>query len=235
LIKVSSNINQSVSIDSPISKNKLKIKYFLRKIESKKKMEILDKGKHCQEKSCNRLDLLPIQCKACKKSFCSFHVKCEAHECKETSKIDYKIPVCQICNKTIEFDRNKDLNICLSEHMHKCYLNYLNNANQGKYFKEPEKEAKKCNYKKCKTKEIFQFKCDSCQLTFCTKHRVPEVHKCQEIKPPQLPNQGPFLNSRPIQESHLKPVTTYNNQNAYDDDEYYEVYEYTRVRFADTL
>jgi len=202
-------------------------------------MEVLDKGKHCQEKTCNRLDLLPIQCKACKKFFCSVHIKCEAHNCKDLSKLDYKIPVCQICNKTIEFDRSKDLNLCLSEHMHKCYLDYLNNGYVVKSTKESEKEAKKCNYKKCKTKEIFQFKCDSCQLTFCTKHRVPEVHKCQEIKPTQSSNQhvfnqGPFLYTQPIQPSQTNP-TTYNNQNAYNDDDYYEVYEYTRIRFADTL
>ena len=201
-------------------------------------MEVLDKGKHCQENSCNRFDLLPIQCKACKKSFCSVHIKCENHSCQDSSKLDFKIPVCQICNKTIEFDRSKHINECLSEHMHKCYRNYLNNGNSVSSTRGPEKESKKCHYKKCKTKEIFQFKCDSCHLTFCTKHRVPEVHMCQEIKPPQPSNQlalnnGPFLYAQPSQYNQPGQATYVQSPN--NDDEYYEVYEYTRIRFEDAL
>ena len=47
--------------------------------------------------------------------------------------------------------------------------------------KDAKTESKKCTYKNCKSKEIFRFKCDTCEQNFCTKHRVPEIHKCQPV------------------------------------------------------
>ena len=67
---------------------------------------------------------------------------------------------------------------------------------------------------------------------------MPEVHKCQEIKPPQPSNQlafnnGPFLYTQPSQLNQPGQATYVQNPN--NDDEYYEVYEYTRIRFEDVL
>ena len=209
-------------------------------------MEILDKGKHCQEENCHQLDFLPIQCKACKKSFCAQHSKAENHNCKESSKLNFKIPVCQICNKTIEFERNKDLNACLDEHMQKCYIKYLNNmdpykSNNNDLKVKSENDSKKCQFKKCKTSEIFRFKCDSCQLTFCTKHRVPEIHKCEAVKLNQpsksnLNQATSLLNQNsypPNQDPYSYNQNAVNQQYNYGD--IYDVYEVIRIRFNGVL
>ena len=140
-------------------------------------MEVLDKGKHCQDEFCHQLDLLPMQCKACRKYFCSEHFKYESHHCKESEKLNYKIPTCQYCQQTIPFTRGKNLDLCLAEHMQRCYLNGYN--------KKPAKtssNSKKCNYSNCKSSEIFRFECQSCSLVFCNKHRIPEVHNCNLVK-----------------------------------------------------
>ena len=133
-------------------------------------MELLDKGKHCSEEFCHQLDLLPIKCKACFNFYCTEHFKYESHNCKQSNKYDYKIPTCELCNKTIEFKRGLNLDICLADHLEKCKIR--NNLDLK------EKIVKKCSYKNCKSKEIFVFECETCCLKYCTKHRIPESHKC---------------------------------------------------------
>ena len=131
-------------------------------------MDLSDKGKHCSEELCHQLDLLPLKCKACSKYYCSEHFKYESHNCEEAFKFNFKIPTCQHCNQPVEFKRGKDLDLCLAEHLQKCSLTG-HTAKQSK---------SKCHYKHCKSKEIFVFECDSCSHSYCTKHRVPEVHSC---------------------------------------------------------
>lgn len=132
-------------------------------------MELLDKGKHCEEEFCHQLDLLPMKCKACTHYYCSEHFKYESHNCKEYKKFDYKIPTCELCNKTIEFKRGQDLDLCLAMHMEKCQFNEINTKKTN---------SNKCSFKACKTKEIFKFECLSCYKNFCNKHRIPEDHEC---------------------------------------------------------
>jgi len=137
-------------------------------------MDLLDKGKHCNQEYCHQLDLLPIKCKACFNYYCADHFKYESHNCKLSEKFNYKIPTCNNCNQVIEFKRGKDLNICLNEHLKICKQNSNSNSNNNS-----NNKSKKCSYKNCKSKEIFTFKCDDCGLEFCTKHRIQEVHSCQ--------------------------------------------------------
>ena len=133
-------------------------------------MELLDKGKHCEEEYCHQLDFLPMKCKACSKLFCSSHIKYDDHSCKEAYKFDYKIPTCLLCNQVIEFQRGKDLDLCLAEHMQKC--------------EEESKRSKKqinnkCAILHCKSKEIIPFECNNCNKKFCIKHRMQEDHECK--------------------------------------------------------
>lgn len=151
-------------------------------------MELLDKGKHCNEELCRQLDYLPIQCKACLKYFCNEHFSYEAHNCKSAEKFDYKIPTCELCNQTIEFKRGKHLDLCLAEHMQKCQLE-IKPTNK-------EKTSKKCHFKNCKSKEVFVFKCDDCCLNYCTKHRLAEDHLCKQTCSVQSRNKSSKTQSR---------------------------------------
>jgi hypothetical protein len=133
-------------------------------------MDLLDKGKHCQEELCHQLSFLPMQCKACAKIFCSEHFKYDAHNCKESCKFDFKVPNCSLCLQPIEFTRDKTIELCLAEHMQKC------DSTAAK--KKNDSNAKKCSFKNCKSKDLFKIECDNCQLLYCKKHRLPEVHEC---------------------------------------------------------
>lgn len=147
-------------------------------------MELLDKGKHCDEEFCHQLDYLPIKCKACSKSFCKYHIRYDDHNCKEANKFNYKIPTCPICNKTIEFKRGKDLDICLAEHMQICQEDMSNLSQQMNKVKLKNNENKiykhKCTMRNCKSKEIIQFECQNCHNNFCIKHRMREDHNCMK-------------------------------------------------------
>ena len=142
-------------------------------------MELLDKGKHCQEEFCHQIDFLPMQCKACKKHFCSEHFKYEAHRCTESEKFNFKVPVCEICSKPIEFKRGRDLDLCLAEHLEKC-LRINDETENGNKVTNEKKPTKKCSFEGCRSKEnVFKFECESCSQVFCNKHRIPEVHNCR--------------------------------------------------------
>jgi hypothetical protein len=141
-------------------------------------MELLDKGKHCEEEFCHQLDLLPMQCKACKKYFCSSHFKYDAHNCEKSIGLNYKIPICELCNKAIEFKRGKDLDLCLAEHLQKCQFNDIKSTNNQKTIQKKSK----CYFGSCKSSDVFRFECESCLQTFCNKHRIPEVHQCHRYQ-----------------------------------------------------
>jgi hypothetical protein len=141
-------------------------------------MELLDKGKHCHEEFCHQLDFLPTQCKLCGHFYCSEHFKYESHKCVEAEKLNYKIPTCELCQKTIEFKRGKNLDECLAEHMSKCEL--------GSATKK-ESKPKKCAYKDCRSNKVFKVACEDCSLFFCVHHRIPESHECK-MKQKRIPS-----------------------------------------------
>jgi predicted nucleic acid binding AN1-type Zn finger protein len=139
-------------------------------------MELLDRGKHCEEEFCHQLDYLPMKCKACAKLFCNYHVKYDDHNCKEAYKFNYKIPTCPTCNQTVEFQRGKDLDICLAEHMQNCNDEKILNKKFSNISLKQQKN--KCSVLKCKTKDIIQFECKNCFKNYCVKHRIQEDHDC---------------------------------------------------------
>jgi predicted nucleic acid binding AN1-type Zn finger protein len=138
-------------------------------------MDLLDKGIHCEEKFCHQLDYLPLKCKACSKNFCSEHIKYANHHCTESYKFNYEIPVCPLCNHTIEFQRGKDLDICLAEHIQQCELNSHMNKLQIQ-----KSQKKKCSFNNCKSKDSLRFDCQKCHNSYCIKHRIQEDHNCQQ-------------------------------------------------------
>ncbi|KAG8145772.1 hypothetical protein E2320_012253 [Naja naja] len=49
-------------------------------------MEFPDLGQHCSERSCRRLDFLPLKCNACQELFCKDHIIYSRHKCSSAYK-----------------------------------------------------------------------------------------------------------------------------------------------------
>ncbi|ETE58209.1 AN1-type zinc finger protein 2B [Ophiophagus hannah] len=49
-------------------------------------MEFPDLGRHCWERSCRRLDFLPLKCDACQELFCKDHIIYSRHRCSSAYK-----------------------------------------------------------------------------------------------------------------------------------------------------
>jgi len=119
-------------------------------------MELPHIGKHCQHKSCNRLDYLPFTCKHCQGNFCEDHWKPDGHSCSM-------------------FESQKNTKEILSE----------NNSSQSIPSKtimttKPKKKRKQnpCQLPNCSGYNLVRMGCGDCGLNFCVKHRFPEEHKC---------------------------------------------------------
>lgn len=134
-------------------------------------MEFPFLGDHCSEKSCNRLDFLPLKCDACKSNFCTDHISYVKHSCPSSSQKNVQIPVCPLCNVPVPSPRGQTPDIAVGIHIdNDCNSDY--GKNRRKVF------ANKCSTKGCKIKEIVSIKCNDCNLNFCLKHRHPVDHKC---------------------------------------------------------
>ena len=164
-------------------------------------MELLDKGKHCSDEYCHQFDFLPSKCKACSKIFCNEHIKYDNHKCKEAYKFNFQIPACPLCNKTIEFQRGRDLDICLAEHMQSCE----NQENTNKKIVNKNQ----CSVIRCKNKKsIIPFECNNCSKKYCLQHRIPEDHDCQGK------NNGQYTDNTNIFKSCSQQHNAVNNSKA---------------------
>lgn len=134
-------------------------------------MELLDKGKHCNEPNCNQFDFLPIKCQDCKNFYCTEHFKPSSHKCENYLNKDFKLPECPLCNKVVKCDRGHDIDLYLAKHMQHCELNEKN-------IYETRSPKSKCSYSKCKIKDIILFDCNECKNKYCVKHRFQDDHKC---------------------------------------------------------
>ena len=54
-------------------------------------MEFPELGQHCQVKTCNQLDFLPVKCDACKAKFCNEHWTYDGHECPQKHTKDVQV------------------------------------------------------------------------------------------------------------------------------------------------
>ncbi|XP_026863106.2 AN1-type zinc finger protein 2A isoform X1 [Electrophorus electricus] len=135
-------------------------------------MEFPDLGEHCSEKSCKRLDFLPMRCDACEQIFCKDHITYVSHKCTSSYKKDVQVPVCPLCNIPIPVKRGEMPDIKVGEHIDRdCKADPA--QRKRKIF------TNKCSKGGCKQKEMIRVTCDQCHLNYCLKHRNPLDHDCK--------------------------------------------------------
>ncbi|XP_029914668.1 AN1-type zinc finger protein 2A isoform X2 [Myripristis murdjan] len=135
-------------------------------------MEFPDLGEHCSEKSCKRLDFLPMRCDACEEIFCKDHITYANHKCMSSYKKDIQVPVCPLCNTPIPIKRGEMPDIKVGEHIDRdCKSDPA--QRKRKIF------TNKCSRGGCKQKEMIRVTCDQCHLNYCLKHRHPLDHDCK--------------------------------------------------------
>ncbi|RXM31954.1 AN1-type zinc finger protein 2B [Acipenser ruthenus] len=135
-------------------------------------MEFPDLGEHCTERTCKRLDFLPMKCDACGDIFCKDHITYANHKCTSAYKKDVQVPVCPLCNTPIPVKRGEMPDIKVGEHI------------DGDCKSDPAQRKRKiftnkCSKGGCKQKEMIKVTCDQCHLNFCLKHRHPLDHECK--------------------------------------------------------
>ncbi|XP_067334389.1 AN1-type zinc finger protein 2A isoform X2 [Channa argus] len=134
-------------------------------------MELPDLGEHCSEKTCKRLDFLPMKCDACEEIFCKDHITYANHKCTSSYKKDVQVPVCPLCNTPIPIKRGEMPDIKVGEHIDRdCKSDPA--QRKRKIF------TNKCSKGGCKQKEMIRVTCDQCHLNYCLKHRHPLDHDC---------------------------------------------------------
>lgn len=165
-------------------------------------MEFPNLGEHCSEKTCNRLDFLPLKCDACKTIFCKDHVSYAEHSCPSAYKKDVQVPVCPLCNAPVPSKRGDPPDVAVGQHIdNDCKSDY--GMNRRKVF------ANKCSTKGCKIKEIVRVNCSDCGRNFCLKHRHPTDHSCMGKEEAMRLKRLSALN-RPAQNS-----SSSNNSNSF--------------------
>ncbi|XP_075153993.1 AN1-type zinc finger protein 2A [Haematobia irritans] len=133
-------------------------------------MEFPHLGQNCHEKSCNRLDFLPMKCDACKNVFCSGHFNYEHHNCPNGRK-DHQVPLCPLCGEPVPTPPGVEPDLTVGQHIDKqC------KSDSRKIF------TNRCSYKSCKRKELIPVNCSQCKRNFCLRHRHTTDHECQEAK-----------------------------------------------------
>ncbi|XP_028842202.1 AN1-type zinc finger protein 2A isoform X2 [Denticeps clupeoides] len=140
-------------------------------------MEFPDLGSHCSEKSCKRLDFLPMKCDACQEIFCKDHITYANHKCTSSYKKDVQVPVCPLCNTPVPVKRGEMPDIKVGEHIDRdCKSDPA--QRKRKIF------TNKCSKGGCKQKEMIRVTCDECHLNYCLKHRHPLDHDCNPNSKP---------------------------------------------------
>ncbi|XP_004071373.1 AN1-type zinc finger protein 2A isoform X1 [Oryzias latipes] len=135
-------------------------------------MEFPDLGEHCSEKTCKRLDFLPMRCDACQEIFCKDHITYANHKCTSAYKKDVQVPVCPLCNTPIPVKRGEMPDITVGDHIDRdCKSDPA--QRKRKIF------TNKCSKGGCKQKEMIRVTCDQCHLNYCLKHRHPLDHDCK--------------------------------------------------------
>merc|ERR1711976_113820 len=144
----------------------------LSSLKSNLQIKNMEVGTHCHFSECNRLDFLPIQCSACKNTFCSSHYQIDSHNCANADSFraskNVQIPVCPICSRDVPFvnsARNPDE--AISQHI-----------DSGCQIRKKHKNPNRCKFKGCKKKELIPITCRDCQQNFCLQHKFGPDHNC---------------------------------------------------------
>uniref|UniRef100_A0A8C6TE45 Zinc finger, AN1-type domain 2A n=1 Tax=Neogobius melanostomus TaxID=47308 RepID=A0A8C6TE45_9GOBI len=135
-------------------------------------MEFPDLGEHCSEKSCKRLDFLPMKCDACQEIFCKDHITYATHKCTSSYKKDVQVPVCPLCNIPIPVKRGEMPDIKVGEHIDR-------DCKSDPAQRKRKVFTNRCSKGGCKQKEMIRITCDQCNLNYCLKHRHPLDHDCK--------------------------------------------------------
>lgn len=130
-------------------------------------MEFPNLGKHCSEKSCHKLDFLPMKCDSCDQVFCSEHFNYVKHNCAGAFKKDFQVPVCPLCGDPVPTPRDIPPDQTVGQHI-------------DQYCKSETKKifTNRCSFKNCKKKELIPVKCTICNYNFCLRHRHSVDHEC---------------------------------------------------------
>eukprot|EP00931_Biecheleriopsis_adriatica_P074974 TRINITY_DN4893_c0_g1_i1.p1 TRINITY_DN4893_c0_g1~~TRINITY_DN4893_c0_g1_i1.p1 ORF type:complete len:205 (-),score=30.18 TRINITY_DN4893_c0_g1_i1:57-602(-) len=134
-----------------------------------------DCGKRCEHPYCGQQDMLPFQCDACGKTYCSHHLGYEAHSCpKGHASKDRRVIVCPLCTTALPHPAGEDENAIWERHM----------ASGNCKPREPAK-SNRCPVKGCKEKLTFSNSCScgTCGIKVCLKHRFEDQHECKPCKP----------------------------------------------------
>ncbi|KAM8825492.1 AN1-type zinc finger protein 2A isoform 1-T1 [Synchiropus picturatus] len=165
-------------------------------------MEFPDLGEHCSEKTCKRLDFLPMRCDACQDIFCKDHITYAHHKCSSSYKKDVQVPVCPLCNTPIPVKRGEMPDIKVGEHIDRdCKSDPA--QRKRKIF------TNKCSRSGCKQKEMMRVTCDQCHLNYCLKHRHPLDHECKtDGKPLSKSGHAAFMRSQGSSSSSSSSTTS---------------------------
>ncbi|XP_051570033.1 AN1-type zinc finger protein 2A-like isoform X1 [Myxocyprinus asiaticus] len=165
-------------------------------------MEFPDLGEHCSEKSCKRLDFLPMRCDACEEIFCKDHITYANHKCTSSYKKDVQVPVCPLCNTPIPIKRGEMPDIKVGEHIDRdCKSDPA--QRKRKIF------TNKCSKGGCKQKEMIRVTCDQCHLNYCLKHRHPLDHDCKtDSKPVSKSGHAALMRAQASSSSHASVSST---------------------------
>ena len=148
-------------------------------------MEMPHIGKHCQLKSCNKLDYLPFNCKHCRLSFCLDHWKPEGHICSEIKKsqeitlqqINSQANNSQAGNSQAGNSQVENSQPSISQ-INTTGLTNITSTNSKPDKPKKKKKQNPCNLPNCSGYNLVKMGCGECGINFCVKHRFPEEHEC---------------------------------------------------------
>ena len=130
-----------------------------------------DCGKHCSHAYCNQQDLLPFECDACGKAYCSQHFSYAAHDCpKGRAATDRRVIVCPLCSAPVPLAHGEDENEVWERH-----------ATSGNCIPKEAAKPNRCPAKGCKEKLTFSNSCNcgTCGMKVCLKHCFEDQHDCR--------------------------------------------------------
>ncbi|CAO3643447.1 unnamed protein product [Cunninghamella blakesleeana] len=144
-------------------------------------MELPHIGKNCSLTNCKTLDLLPVNCPYCSKTFCGPHRLPSEHHCVEYESRDKQVIQCTLCQLLV-FKPNIPIEEMIKEHQSSGCQKYLYPIKR--VF---DSKVTKCAIEHCKDFDprIGASHCNDCNRDFCLKHRYPSTHQCSKLEEDQ--------------------------------------------------
>lgn len=83
---------------------------------------------------------------------------------------DVQVPICPLCDQPVPTSPDTSPDVTVSRH-----IDQNCSSTKSKIF------TNKCNFEKCKKKELIPFMCSVCKQNFCLSHRHTADHKCEGL------------------------------------------------------